>query len=68
MTVLSDWELWACARQQIAQHGPNAAMIAASMRADALLEAGDMAGHKTWLSILERIEQLSEVRDGEVRH
>lgn len=68
MTFLSDWELWACARQQIAQHGPDAAVISAAMRADALLAAGDMAGHKTWLSILERIGQLSEVRDGEVRH
>lgn len=67
MTVLSDWELWACARQQIEQHGTDAAVISASMSADALLAAGDMAGHKSWLSIIERIGQLSEVRDGETR-
>lgn len=67
MTALSDWELWACAKQQIDQHGVEAS-IAASMRADALLANGDMAGHSTWLSILDRIRQLSQVRDGEARH
>ena len=67
VTVLSDWELWACAKQQIDQHGAEA-VIAASMRADALLVAGDMAGHSTWLSILDRVRQLSHVRDDEIRH
>ena len=65
--VLSDWELWACAKQQIDQHGAEA-LIAASMRADALLAAGDMAGHSTWLSILDRIGQLANVRNGEMRN
>lgn len=67
MTTLSDWELWACAKQQIDQHGVEAS-IAASMRADALLAAGDMAGHSTWISILDRIGRLSQVQDGEVQH
>ena len=67
VTVLTDWELWACARQQIAQHGDDAATQAA-MRCDALLAEGDQAGHRAWLAILARIGQLSGVRDGEVRH
>ena len=65
--VLSDWELWACAKQQIDQYGAEA-MIAASMRADALLAGGDMAGQSTWLAILDRIRQLSQAGEGEVRH
>lgn len=67
MTVLSDWELWACARQQIEQHGPDAAVISASMRADTLLAEGDLAGHATWISIVDRIRHLTEVREGDIR-
>ena len=67
MTVLTDWELWACAHQQIVQHGDDAATEAA-MRCDALLAEGDQDGHRAWLSILDRIDKLSSVRDGEVRH
>ena len=33
--TLSDWELWACARQQIVQHGADAA-VQAAMRSDQL--------------------------------
>ena len=40
---MSDWELWACAAQQIAQHGTFAAEMAA-MRADQLLADGDLEG------------------------
>lgn len=52
---ISDWELWACARQQIVQHG-DIALEMAALRADELLANGDMAGHHTWLQILSRIE------------
>ena len=67
VTVLTDWELWACARQQIALYGDDAATHAA-MRCDALLTNGDQAGHHAWLAILDRVGQLSGVREGEVRH
>ena len=67
MTVLTDWELWACARQQIAQHGDDAPTYAA-MRCDALLAKEDHAGHRAWLTILDRISQLSGMRSGEVQH
>jgi len=65
--MISDWELWACARQQIEQYGDEAA-VAAAMRADALLADGDLDGHRTWLAILQRIEQLTTVSAEEVRH
>ncbi len=32
------------------------------MRADALLEAGDMEGRRAWLSILKAIEELQRTR------
>ncbi len=32
------------------------------MRADALLEAGDMEGRRVWLGILEAIEELQRTR------
>lgn len=64
---LSDWELWACAKQQIDQHGEVAATMAA-LRADRLLDEGDMVGHRTWLEILARIKQLQAPQPGESRH
>ena len=54
MTVLSDWELWACAKQQIDRHADLAAE-AATMRADALLDTGDLDGIKGWVTIRDRI-------------
>lgn len=65
--LLCDWELWACARQQIVRYGDDAAVHAA-MRSDALLAANDLAGHRTWLAILARIGELSGVGDHETRH
>ncbi|MGI4877883.1 MAG: hypothetical protein ACRYG4_10420 [Janthinobacterium lividum] len=56
-----------CAQQHVAQHGDDAA-VQASMRADALLVDGDLAGQQTWLAILKRINQLTVVGADEVRH
>lgn len=64
---LTDWELWACAKQQFDQHG-KAAVEMATMRAVALLDAGDFAGHCTWLHILERIRHLQGPLPNEARH
>ena len=68
MSGLSDWELWACARQQIHQHGHDGAVFSAASRADALLAEGDLAGHSVWISILDRIRHLIEVRECATRH
>lgn len=64
---LSDWELWACACHEIKQHGGDAALHAA-MRCDALLDSGDLAGHRAWLAILGRIGDLTGTRGDETRH
>lgn len=55
--LLADWELWACANQLIQKHQLDAPIFAA-MRADALLEAGDLDGAHNWHLIIHRIEQL----------
>jgi hypothetical protein len=67
MTALSDWELWACAKQQMDQFGDLAAE-AAAMRADALLESGDLDGVKAWVSIRDRIMVLQGRVDSETAH
>ena len=64
---LSDWELWACARQQIGQHGADAE-LGAARRVDELLAVGDLDGHRTWVAILDRISQLRGSQPGETRH
>ena len=65
--TLSDWELWACAQQQIVQHGGDAA-VQAAMRSDGLLARGDLDGHRAWLAILDRIHGLSNVTPDETKH
>jgi len=65
--TLSDWELWACARQQIVQHGEDA-LIHAAMRSDWLLAEGDLDGHRAWLAIIDRIHELGTVTTDETRH
>lgn len=52
-----DREIWACASKLMQQHGDKA-WLAASSRADALLAAGELEGHRTYLRILDRITQL----------
>lgn len=64
---LTDWQLWACAKQQLDQHGEAAPEMAA-LRVDELLAAGDMAGHHVWLAILSRIRQLQSPQPGDTRH
>jgi hypothetical protein len=54
---ISEWELWACAQHFIQQYDADAPLLAA-MRADELLEAGDVEGAHTFVAIMRRIEKL----------
>ena len=54
--ALTEWELWACANECIRQHGLDAP-IYAEMRADELLEQGDLDGAQNWRLIVHRINQ-----------
>ena len=63
--MLSDWEIWACANRMVRQHGFDAP-IHAAMRADELLEEGDLAGSLMCRQIMHRIEKLLKKPDGEL--
>jgi len=65
MGKISEWELWACAQHYIRNHGADAPILAA-MRADELLDQGDMAGARAFQQIVIRIEQLLETPEGVV--
>ncbi|MCP3730365.1 hypothetical protein M9978_07975 [Sphingomonas sp. MG17] len=55
--MIEDREVWACANMLIKQHGGDAWLVV-SQRADELLEQGEIEGHRTFLRILRRIEDL----------
>lgn len=58
--MIDDKEIWACAHHVMKRYG-DAAWLHAAQRADELLEANDQEGHKSWMRILERIEELEEM-------
>ena len=63
--MTSDLDIYRSANERIKQHG-DAADIEAAMRADELMEAGDMEGEAVWLRIGKAIEELlSEERPGD---
>ena len=63
--MTSDLDIYRSAHELIEQHG-DAADIEAAMRADELMEAGDMEGEAVWLRIVKAIEELlSEERPGD---
>lgn len=61
--MITEWELWACANHYIREHGEDAPVIAA-MRADELLAEGDLAGSRTFQSIVRRINEMLEKPSG----
>ena len=63
--MTSDLDIYCSADELIEQHG-DAADIEAAMRADELMDAGDMEGEAVWLRIVKAInELLSEERPGD---
>ena len=62
-------EIYDVAKVYLREHGEDA-VIQAAMRADALLEAGDMEGQRVWLRIIEVIKALSSTSPlpGIMRH
>ena len=63
--MTSDLDIYRSANELIKQHGEDAPVLAA-MRADELMEAGDMEGEAVWLRIVKAIEELqSEERPGD---
>ena len=63
MSLLSEWELWACAQHYVTQHGEDAAVFAA-LRCDELLNASDFKGARNFQAIIERINKLLAASSG----
>ncbi len=67
--MTSDLDIYSSANLLVKQHGEDAP-IEAAMRADAMLEAGDLDGYAVWKRILRAVEELrgAELNSGEVVH
>ncbi len=67
--MTSDLDIYRSANELIKQHGEDAP-IHAAMRADELMEAGDMDGRAVWLRIVKAVEELlaEERPEGEKVH
>ena len=65
--MTSDLDIFRSAQALVKQHGPDAP-IQAAMRADAMLEAGDLNGLAVWKRILRAVEELQGTvsKSGEV--
>jgi hypothetical protein len=55
--VVSDLDIYRSANLLVKRHGEDA-LIEAAMRADAMLEAGDLDGYAVWKRILRAVEVL----------
>ena len=67
--MVSDLDIYRSAKLLVGQHGENADLEAA-MRADAMLEKGDLDGKRAWLRIMKAVDELQrqERRPGEGAH
>jgi len=67
--MTSDLDIYRSANELIKQHGEDAPILAA-MRADELMDTGDMEGRAVWLRIVKAIEELmsKERPEGEKVH
>ena len=67
--MTSDLDIWRSANLLIKRHGEDAP-IQAAMRADAMLEKGDLGGYAVWKRILRAVEELqgSAPKSGEAVH
>ncbi len=67
--MIPNLDFYRSARVLVKHHGQDAP-IEAAMRADAMLDKGDLDGYAVWKRILRAVEELqgSEPKSGEVVH
>ncbi len=58
--MISDLDIYRSAHVVVRRHGEDAA-IEAAMRADAMLERGDLGGYAVWRGILKAVEELQRM-------
>ena len=61
--MTSDLDIYRAANLLVKQHGEDAP-IHAAMRADAMLEKGDLDGYAVWKRILRAVEELRRTKPG----
>ena len=61
--MTSNLDIYRSANLLVKQHGEDAP-IEATMRADAMLEAGDLGGYAVWKRILRAVEELRRTEPG----
>ncbi len=61
--MIPDLDTYRSAQLLVTRHGEDAP-IHAAMRADAMLEKGDLDGYAVWKRILRAVEELQEVKPG----
>ena len=61
--MIPDLDIFRSAQAVVKQHGQDAP-IQAAMRADAMLEAGDLDGYAVWKRIVKAVEELQRVEPG----
>ncbi len=61
--MIPDRDIWRSANLLVKRHGEDAP-IHAAMRADAMLEAGDLEGCAVWRRILRAVEELQGATPG----
>ncbi len=62
--MTTDLDIYRSANLLVKEHGAEAP-IHAAMRADAMLDRGDMDGQRVWLRILRAVDVLREARPGD---
>ncbi len=67
--MTSDIDIFRSANILVKQYGEDAP-IEAAMKADAMLEAGDLDGYAVWMQILRAVEELQRTvpKSGEAVH
>ncbi len=67
--MIPDLDIYRSANVLVKRHGQDAP-IEAAMRADAMLEKGDLDGYAVWKRILRAVEELqgAEPKSGEAVH
>ncbi len=61
--MIPDLDIYRSANLLVKRHGKDAP-IEAAMRADAMLEAGDLDGYAVWKRILRAVEELQRAEPG----
>ena len=61
--MIPDLDIYRSANILVKQHGQDAP-IEAAMRADAMIEAGDLGGYAVWKRVLRAVEELQGVEPG----